>query len=78
MNISERPDRRGRRHTIREAARDVRRELVHAAGCTEEFCATKYWLRELASGSMGGYQGPAISVPRSLRSRIGRFIGWKK
>lgn len=59
----------------REAARLTRQSLVHAAGCTErhyrpscfDLEGLKYW--------RDWYRGPRVSVPRSLRSLFGRYIG---
>ena len=56
----------------RQDARLMRWELVHAAGCTEPFCATKFWMHgETVDGYLANYQGSPVSVPRSLRSMFG-------
>lgn len=53
--------------------REARKELVHAAGCVFRFdpevCAT----RLLDSVDLAS--GPIVSVPRSLRARLGRWVG---
>ncbi len=49
----------------------LRRDLVHAAGCTEPNCCTKRITKEDAE------ENPTkrtVSVPRSLRGALGRHL----
>lgn len=53
-------------------ARNMRQGLVHAAGCTEAFCATKFWVLDTSVEEwLDGYSGPPVRVPRSLRWAFG-------
>lgn len=75
------------RHTNKRAARiarDARWGLVHAAGCTEPNCATREVLILEPNESRNYYVGQfahlgvnprRISVPRSLRPVLGRWVG---
>jgi hypothetical protein len=68
----------------RKMARDLRGELVHAAGCVfrgNEVCATQLvatpegyqvYFEECAKL---GVRLPMVRVPKSLRSALGRTIG---
>lgn len=70
--------------TARRFARDLRIELVHAAGCVfrdSERCAT---LEVATPEGMSGYFElcdalgvvlPVVRVPRSLRAVLGRTVG---
>lgn len=66
------PNRPGKKR-VRRYLRAVRRDLVHAAGCTEQNCSTAWQHfadivdieRHLCLGR--------VSVPRSLR----RLLGWR-
>jgi hypothetical protein len=55
--------------------RSIRRDLVHAAGCTEPDCATKFYrvpeILEMVRNAEGDRH---VSVPRSLRGVIGRWL----
>jgi hypothetical protein len=54
--------------------KSVRRGLVHAAGCTEPNCASKYWkIPDILEEVENEFDGQ-ISVPRSLRKTLGRFL----
>jgi len=58
-----------------QAARAMRWELVHAAGCTEPNCAAKFWVHgDSVASYLDGYTGPPVSVPRSLRRLFGVSI----
>jgi hypothetical protein len=56
--------------------RAVRRDLVHAAGCTEPYCSTKYYLHypDVFDEVRNAPGEETVSVPRSLRAQIGRWL----
>lgn len=68
----------------RSKSKQVRRDLVHAAGCVEPWCVAKVWLRESPPPTdtleyFGLVLGSRhISVPRSLRVILGRWVGGSK
>lgn len=66
-----------KRHRAR-ALRSTRRDLVHAAGCVEENCASKAWHRDpeivAEVRSVAREQQRTVSVPRSLRRLLGRWL----
>jgi hypothetical protein len=57
----------------------LRWELVHAAGCQEEHCAAKWMLDPTNAEWLKEYNlTKPVSVPRSLRHLLGRYIESKK
>lgn len=55
--------------------RSVRRDLVHLAGCTESNCAYRILLEaDIIEEVRNDVAERTISVPRSLRSIIGRRL----
>lgn len=73
--------RRIAKKALAREAKFTRRDLVHAAGCVEPNCVSKWYEEAGAVGElieMTGL-GPApeksVSVPRSLRKYLGRHFG---
>lgn len=60
---------------LNREARAARWELVHLAGCTEHHCATNWWLELIDEGDLPPRR---VSVPRSLRPLLGRYIGGRQ
>jgi hypothetical protein len=61
-------------------SKQLRWELVHAAGCTEERCATK-WVTEVSAFIeyvLDYNLTKPVSVPKSLRHLLGRYITQEK
>jgi hypothetical protein len=55
--------------------RSIRRDLVHIAGCTEPNCAYRALLKADVIEEIRNAPGEqTISVPRSLRPIIGRWL----
>lgn len=53
----------------------LRRDLVHAAGCNEPNCSTKYYMDPEILDEVRNAEGErTVSVPRSLRPIIGRWL----
>ncbi len=63
---------RGVTKRLNRETRAARWELVHLAGCTERHCATNWWLQLIEPGDLPPRR---VSVPRSLRPLLGRYIG---
>lgn len=67
-----------RRTAKKQAARRLRanrRFSVHAAGCTEANCSTKWYNdAEIVAEMQDVAQGMPVSVPRSLRAILGRYL----
>lgn len=57
-------------------SRQLRWELVHAAGCMEEHCATKWMTRpsDFAEFILEYNLTKPVSVPKSLRHLLGRYL----
>ncbi len=64
--------RRTQKKRARRSLRLERKMLVHAAGCVVPDCGTKHWDVLLDPELMPSHP---VSVPRSLRTIIGRFMG---
>lgn len=58
---------------VARARRELRKALVHAAGCTFRFEATVCAARMFEAEDFEGE--PRVSVPRSLRGRLVRWTG---
>lgn len=59
----------------RKARCGLRRDLVHAAGCTEPNCSSKYYMDPEILDEVRNAEGErTVSVPRSLRHIIGRWL----
>lgn len=55
--------------------RSIRRDLVHAAGCVEPNCSTRFYLHaDILEEVRNDVDRQTISVPRSLRPIIGRRL----
>lgn len=71
------PRRRIEKRRASRARQSTRRDLVHAAGCTEPYCASRWFfdadlVREVLSGD--DLRGRPIRVPRSLRHLLGASV----
>lgn len=58
---------------VARARRELRKELVHAAGCTYRYAPAVCATRLLDADDLDN--GFRVSVPRSLRGRLGRWTG---
>lgn len=63
---------RVKKHRVSRQLSEIRKGLVHAAGCVEANCTSKFYLDPENLGEVRG--GTPISVPRSLRPIIGRWL----